>query len=140
MKYVRQCTECGKEFETTIVNKLTCSHECSEIRHKRVGSDRQHFRSKYRKRLDCSGNEKTFWKKDWTVFGKRPESADTYVVYNKQTGEYDICEIRVNTSIEDEARARGLTYAEVQKERTLAALAKNPHAFRRKINKPYNEK
>lgn len=35
----KECTECGKEFETHIKNKVTCSKECSRKRANRLRSD-----------------------------------------------------------------------------------------------------
>lgn len=34
MKYKKKCIICGKEFETSIYNKISCSNKCSKIREK----------------------------------------------------------------------------------------------------------
>ena len=116
-----ECEVCGKMF-----NKMrptfTCSPECSHDRHNRI----QLERGKKLVECNCSICGKTFTKRKYQQkYVCSPECSKEYQKVNKgqveRKGKKKKKEDRI-AAIEGEMRAKGLRYADYQKQQTLAMV------------------
>lgn len=60
----KECPECGKSFETTLLNQLTCSAECGRLRSNRLNWQRKEGRYNNTNIIDRDISVKVLYKRD----------------------------------------------------------------------------